>query len=60
MRIWEISTIKPIKPRTPAQARVAALKHQVSQSKNALKREKEAQRQAKEREQARKARQPKQ
>lgn len=59
MRIYEISSIKPVKPLTPAQARVAALQRQVDQSKTALKREQDAQRMAKDREQARKALQPK-
>jgi hypothetical protein len=58
MRFVEFA-IKPIKPLTPAQARVAALKRQVDQSRAALKREKDAQRIAKDREQARKALQPK-
>jgi hypothetical protein len=58
MRFVEFAT-KPIKPLTPAQARVAALKRQVDQSKTALKREQDAQRMAKDREQARKALQPK-
>ncbi len=58
MQFVEFS-IKPIKPLNPAQARVAALKRQVDQSKNALKRERDAQRMAKDREQARKALQPK-
>lgn len=59
MRFFEFATIKPIKPMTLAQARVANLKRQVDQSKDALKREKDAQRQAREREQARKALQTK-
>lgn len=58
MRFIEFA-IKPIKPLNPAQARVAALKRQVDQSKTALKREQDAQRMAKDREQARKALQPK-
>jgi hypothetical protein len=58
MRFVEFA-IKPIKPLNPAQARVAALKRQVDQSKTALKREQDAQRMAKEHEQARKAQQPK-
>lgn len=58
MRFVEFA-IKPIKPLSPAEARVAALKRQVDQSKNALKRERDAQRMAKDREQARKALQPK-
>lgn len=59
MRFFEFATIKTIKPMTLAQARVANLKRQVDQSKDALKREKEAQRQARAREQARKALQTK-
>lgn len=57
MRIHEITTIKPIKPLNPEQARIAELKRQIDQGKERLKREKETQRLAREREAQRKARQ---
>lgn len=57
MRFYEFATIKPIKPLTLPQARIANLKRQVDRSKDALKREKDTQRQAREREHARKAQQ---
>jgi len=57
MRFFEFSTIKPTKPLSPAQARVAALKRTVEQGKAALKREKDMQRMAGEREAQRKAQQ---
>ncbi len=45
MRFYEISVIKPKKPLTPAQARIAALKRQVDTVRQSLKREREFQRQ---------------
>ena len=55
MRFFEFSTIKPTKPLSPAEARVAALKRNVEQGKAALKREKDVQRMQKDREAQRKA-----
>ena len=49
MRFYEFAPIKPIKPRTPPQARIAAGKHRVDTAKDALKRERDAQRQQRER-----------
>jgi len=43
MRFFEFSTLKPIKPMTPAQHRVYAKKRQVDQAKDALKRERDFQ-----------------
>ena len=57
MRFFEFSTIKPTKPLSPAEARVAALKRNVEQGKAALKREKDVQRMQKDREAQRKAQQ---
>lgn len=53
MRFVEFA-IKPIKPLTPAEARIAALKRQVDNSRNALRRERDAQRLQKDRERQRK------
>ena len=47
MRINEITTIKPLKPLTPAQARINALKQQQTKAKTALNAERERQQQAK-------------
>jgi hypothetical protein len=57
MRFLEFSTIKPTKPLSPAEARVAALKRNVEQGKAALKREKDVQRMQKDRDAQRKAQQ---
>lgn len=43
MRFYEFSTVKPIKPLSPAQQRIAAKKRQVDQARDALKREREFQ-----------------
>ncbi len=53
MRFFEFarSTLKPIKPLTPAQYAIAARKRNVDQAKDALKREKEAQKRKRELEQ---------
>ena len=48
MRIYEISTLKPIKPMSPAQHRIYAKKRQVDQAREALKREKDAQKRQRE------------
>ena len=55
MRISEIVTIKPRKPLTLAQARIATKTKQVDQARDNLKRERDSQKQAKERDQQRKA-----
>jgi len=47
MRIHEFTTIKPIKPLTPPQARIDALKQQQTKAKTALSAERERQQQAK-------------
>ena len=47
MRINEFTTIKPIKPLTPPQARINALKQQQTKAKTALSAERERQQQAK-------------
>ncbi len=47
MRFYEISVIKPKKPLTPAQARIASLKRQVDTARQSLKRERDLQRQQK-------------
>ena len=57
MRFFEFATIKPTKPLSPAEARVAALKRNVETGKAALKREKEVQRMQKDRDAQRKAQQ---
>ena len=49
MRIEEvINTIKPIKPKTPAQARLSALQQQVKTSQQQLRSERDAQRRQRE------------
>ena len=55
MRIHEFTTIKPIKPLTPPQARINALKQQQTKAKTALSAERERQQQAKATEQLQKA-----
>ena len=45
MRFYEIKIIKPIKPLSPAQARVASLKRNVDSAKQQLKLEKDRQHQ---------------
>ena len=57
MRIHEITTIKPLKPLTPAQARINALKQQQTKAKTALNAERERQQQAKATERVQKAQQ---
>ena len=57
MRIHEITTIKPLKPLTPAQARINALKQQQTKAKTALSAERERQQQAKATERVHKAQQ---
>jgi hypothetical protein len=47
MRFYEFSVIKPKKPLTPAQARIASLKRQVDVARRSLKRERDSQRQQK-------------
>ena len=47
MRFYEFKTIKPIKPLTPAQARINALIQQQKKAKTALSAERERQQQAK-------------
>lgn len=55
MRFYEFSTLKPIKPMTPAQYAIAAKKRQVDQAKEALRREKDAQKRHRELERQRQA-----
>ncbi len=55
MRFYEIKTIKPQKPLTPAQARIKSLKQSVDNSKKKLQAERERQRREREAEQHRKA-----
>ena len=55
-RIYEIATIKPIKP-PPAKARINALKQQQTKAKTALNAERERQQQAKATERVQKAQQ---
>ena len=55
MRIHEFTTIKPIKPLTPPQARINALKQQQTTAKTALSAERERQQQAKATERVKKA-----
>ncbi|WP_082697502.1 hypothetical protein [Novosphingobium fuchskuhlense] len=50
MRFYEFSTLKPIKPLSPAQYAIAAKKRQVDQAKVAFKREKDAQKRKREQE----------
>ena len=57
MRIHEFTTIKPIKPLTPPQARINALKHQQTTTKTALSAECKRQQQAKATKQVQKAQQ---
>ena len=57
MRIHEITTIKPIQPLTPAQARINALKQQQTRAKDALTAERDRQKQAKATERVKKAQQ---
>ena len=57
MRINEFTTIKPIKPLTPPQARINALKQQQTKAKTALSAERERQQQAKATERVQKAQQ---
>ena len=57
MRIHEFTTIKPIKPLTPPQARINALKQQQTKAKTALSTERERQQQAKATERVQKAQQ---
>ena len=55
MRLSEIATIKAIKPLTPQQARIAALKKQKDNASAALKRERDRQTIAKAQQQIAKA-----
>ncbi len=57
MRFYEFKTIKPIKPLTPAQARINALKQQQTRAKDALTAERDKQKQAKATERVRTAQQ---
>ena len=57
MRFYEFKTINPIKPLTPAQARINALKQQQTKAKTALSAERERQQQAKSTERVQKAQQ---
>ena len=57
MRIHEFTTIKPIKPLTPPQARINALKQQQTTAKTLLSAERERQQQAKATERVQKAQQ---
>ena len=57
MRINEFTTIKPIKPLTPPQARINALKQQQTRAKDALTAERDRQKQAKATERVKKAQQ---
>ena len=57
MRIHEITTIKPLKPLTPAKARINALKQQQTRASDALSAERERQHQAKATERVQKAQQ---
>ena len=57
MRINEITTIKLLKPLTPAQARINALKQQQKRASDALSAERERQQQAKATERLQKAQQ---
>ena len=57
MRIHEFTTIKPIKPLTPPQARINVLKQQQTTAKTALSAERERQQQAKATERVQKAQQ---
>ena len=57
MRIHEFTTIKPIKPLTPPQARINALKQQQTTAKTALSAERARQQQAKATERVQKAQQ---
>ena len=57
MLIHEFTTIKPIKPLTPPQARINALKQQQTKAKTALSAERERQQQAKATERVQKAQQ---
>jgi arsenate reductase-like glutaredoxin family protein len=43
MRFFEIQSIKPVKPLTPAQARLRSLKQQIENGKRALAAERERQ-----------------
>ena len=54
MRIFEIQPIKTIKPLTPAQARINALKQNVENTRKQLQAERERQRRQREAEQTRK------
>jgi hypothetical protein len=59
MRFFEFGSIKPIKPLTPSQARIAAKKRQIDMAKTALKAEQDLQKRQKETEQQRKSQKPK-
>lgn len=54
MRLAEIQTIKPIKPLTPAQARLRSLRNNIDNGRKQLQAERDRQRQQRERESARK------
>ena len=58
MLIKEVTTIKPIKPLTPQQQRIATLKQQVKRSQEAVKAERQRQQVAKAQQQLAKARKP--
>lgn len=47
MKIAEITTTKPVKPLTPAQARINSLQNNVERAKDAVKRERDIQKQNK-------------
>ncbi len=55
MRFYEIKTIKPKKPLTPAQARIHALQHNVENGRKQLQAERERQRRQREAERQRNA-----
>jgi hypothetical protein len=54
MRFYEIQTIKPKPPLTPAQARISSLKQNVDNDKKRLQAERDRQRQQREAERTRK------
>ena len=57
MRFYEFKTIKPIKPLTPGQSRINALKQQKERASTQLKAERTRQKQAKARDMVTKAQQ---
>lgn len=58
MKITEITTVKPTKPLTPAQARINSLQQNAERAKDAVKRERDLQKQQKARDKLQRLQRP--